>query len=87
MKKTVTKEICDLCKKEVSTEEYIIPVYRSYEKVNGKTIYYTKDQFSNEKLDICEECINEITFVRNIGVECNEYEIRPTYEYRKNTFK
>lgn len=74
MIKTITKEICDLCKQEVPTQKHTIPVYRTFDSEEGK-LYYSSKQFHDETLDLCEECLEKITLVHSIGVQCEIYEI------------
>lgn len=75
MIKTITKEICDLCKEEVPTEKYTIPVYRTFDSTEGK-LFYSSKHFSNATLDLCDSCIDKITMVHSVGVQCEEYELK-----------
>lgn len=74
MKQTREIYFCDLCKKETSIQRMKIPVYRTFDADDGRTFYKDK-QFENIELDICRNCLEEITKVHSIGVCCEEYKI------------
>ena len=74
MKQTREIYFCDLCKKETSIQRMKIPVYRTFDANDGRTFYKDK-QFENVELDICRNCLEEITKVHSIGVCCEEYKI------------
>ncbi|MCI8273289.1 MAG: hypothetical protein HFJ55_04315 [Clostridia bacterium] len=74
MKKTIEIEICDLCGKETDTERMKIPTYRTFDSTDGMTNYSEK-QFWNEELDLCNDCLEKITKVHSIGVQCHKYKI------------
>lgn len=75
MKKTVEIEICDLCRKETSTVKMKIPTYRTFDDNDGR-IFYDEKQFYNEELDLCNDCLEKITKVHSIGVQCHKYKIK-----------
>lgn len=72
MKKTITKEICDLCNKEVSTREFLVPTFRTFDSNDGRMIYSSK-KYLNETLDLCDECLEKVTVIHSVGVQCHEY--------------
>ncbi len=74
MKKTVEIEECDLCGKETKTYRMAIPTYRTFDAEEGK-IYYSEKQFYQETLDLCKECLEKISVVHSIGIQCQKYEI------------
>lgn len=70
-----TIEVCDLCKKEVKTYKMNIPVFRTFDSEEGK-INYNKKKFYQRELDLCEECLNKITKVQDVGIMCEDYVIK-----------
>lgn len=76
MIKTITKQICDLCKNEVQTNEYCVPVYRAiFTDSNG--------YFTSERLDLCDKCIEKVTVIQGFGIfNNNKYKLRGKNELR-----
>lgn len=70
MKKTIVKEICDLCKNEVQTNEYFVPVYK-------RSFFDSKGYFTIEKLDLCDKCIEKVTVIQGFdGIfKSDKYEL------------
>lgn len=74
MIKTIKKEICDLCGEEVPTSEVIVPTFRTFDSTDGRMMYSSK-KYLNEKIDLCDSCLEKITVIHSIGVQCNEYKL------------
>lgn len=75
MIKNIRVEVCDLCHKELPTKRLTIPVYRTFDSTEGK-IFYSSKRFQNETLDLCDSCLNKITLVHSVGVQCQRYELK-----------
>ncbi len=76
LKKTITVEICDLCGKETEIYEKIsVPTYRTFDANDGQ-LHYSKKHFYSEQLDLCEKCLEKISVVHSIGVQCEKYEYK-----------
>lgn len=73
MKKTIEIEVCDLCGKEKETYNVETPTYRTFDADDGQ-MFYSKKHYYSEKLDLCEECLEKISVVHSIGVQCQKYE-------------
>ncbi len=85
MIKNIKVEICDLCDKELPTRKMKIPVYRTFDSTEGNKFYSSK-RYLNETLDLCDSCLEKITLVHSVGVQCERYELERggINEYRKN---
>lgn len=62
MKKIITKYYCDVCKKETNNEEIDIQVIFTTEQNEGRSCY---PHLCNEKLNICDDCMEKILFDGN----------------------
>ena len=74
MIKNIKVEICDLCNEELPTRKITIPVYRTFDSTEGKILYSSK-QYLNETLDLCDSCLEKITLVHSVGVQCERYKL------------
>lgn len=74
MIKKIEIQICDLCKEEKEIQNIIVPVFRTFDANDGRT-FYDRKIFSNEKLDLCNDCLEKITKVHSIGVCCDDYKV------------
>lgn len=72
MREIVTKEICDLCKKETTTLNVNITIFRTFSQEDGQA-YPVSRVYKNEKLDLYDECLKKVILIQNTGVQCNEY--------------
>ena len=73
-KQVIEKFICDLCNKETDTFNVQIPVYRTFDSNDGRT-FYSRKKFIQEELDLCNECLEKVTKIHSIGVQCEKYEL------------
>lgn len=73
MIKTIIQQVCDLCGEERPVKNFCIPTYRTFDSTEGKMMYSSK-KYLNERLDLCDSCLEKITLVHSIGVQCEEYE-------------
>ena len=75
MKVTITKCICDVCKKEVEkVTEVNYPVIFHTEQTEGRSC---SQYISKEKLDLCDECAEKVLVLHGWGAQgLNEYSIQ-----------
>lgn len=66
MKKQITIFQCDLCKKEVATQEIIYPVLFLTEQTEGRVV---KPYLEKTKLDLCSECIGKVVKINAHGAQ------------------
>ena len=73
-KQIIEKYICDLCQKETEIFNVKTPVYRTFDSNDGR-MFYSSKKFMQEELDLCYECLEKITKIHSIGVQCEKYEL------------
>ena len=76
MRETVTHEYCDICGEETKTKRFDVLTYRTHDDMDGHS-YNGEIKYEPRTLDFCKECQREMIVVKNIGVQCDKFEIRP----------
>lgn len=74
-KKTVEYCMCDVCGKE-GAKSYKALAYRTFDGNDGREIY-KEPRFATVSIDLCQECASKVTALHDIGVCCEQYEIKP----------
>lgn len=76
MKKKITLYICDVCKREVESEELhslTLPVMFHTDQTEGKPC---DPYLSTEKMDICSDCLQKAVTIHGAGAQgVNTYKI------------
>jgi hypothetical protein len=59
MRKTIETVTCDVCKKETINKTLELMVVFTTEQNEGRSC---KHHFTNEKIDLCDNCLNEMLY-------------------------
>lgn len=83
MKVTITKCICDVCKREVEkVTEVVYPVIFHTEQTEGRSC---SPYISKEKLDLCEGCADKVLVLHGWGAQgVNHYSIETEVENERS---